>query len=417
MDYFSCSTRVQSSKIKPVLHWPLRSGRTMSKPPAQRIRKFRFESPQRIAALLLMMFTAQCILVMSANPPTASDVHYATCGSQLWAAFSPPTLRPTACPKIPDDPLAYRAAGLPLAIHNWLAGRPADAAPETLFITLSQLAFWLRLPFLLAGIALGACLWWVTRRLFGDPGGYVALGLYCFSPPIILNSSLPNNGILATYGLFAAIYTAIGVAHAMQGPRRRWTKRIILLAITLGFTAAASVPAFLLALVIGTGLLIWLAEDRRKFLPVLTLIWTTGALVIFFAASGFQPSAFGAFLHLLPAKAAPIYLPHFVLSAGTVPIRITLVIALIGYAVMRRARYFGNTTPLGIAALLILLAATRVSPGAWLWTIPFLLAFMGGVFADLLESRLRTPVLLLCTILLLAQAFFSLAALNTMIFR
>ena len=417
MGYFSCSTRAPSPENKPVLHWPLRSGRTMSKPPAQRIRKFRLESPQRIAALLLMMFTAQCLLVLGANQATPSDIHYTTCGSQMWAAYSSNTLNPAYCPKITEGPLAYRAAGLPLAIHNWLAGLPADAEPTNLFITLNHLAFWLRLPFLLAGIGLGACLWWVTRRLFGDPGGYVALGLYCFTPPIILNSALPNNGILAAFGIFAAIYTAMGVAHAMQGPRRRWIKRIVLLAITLGFTAAASIPAFLLALVIGTGLLIWLAEDRRKFLPVLTLIWTTGALLIFFAASGFQPSAFGAFLHLLPVASGTLFLPHFVLGTSTAPIRIALVIAVIGYAVMRRARYFGNTTPLGIAALLILLAASSITPSAWLWTIPFLFTFMGGVYADLLESRLRTPALLVCSLVLLAQALFSLGALSSMIIR
>jgi hypothetical protein len=389
----------------------------MSNLPAQRLRKFRFESPQRIAALLLLMFTAQCLLVMTANQPTDSDIHFATCGSQMWAAFSPSTLRPAACPKITEAPLAYRAAGLPLAVHNWLKGLPADWKPTWVFVTLNHLSFWLRLPFLLAGIGLGACLWWVTRRLFGDPGGYVALGLYCFTPPIILNSSLPNNGILAAFGLFAAIYTAIGVAHAMQGPRRRWRKRIVLLAITLGFTAAASIPAFLLALLIATGLLIWLAEKRRKFLPVLTLIWTTGALLIFFAASGFQLSAFGAFLHLLPVASGTLFLPHFVPGSATAPIRIALVIALIGFAVIRRARYFGNTTPLWIAALLILLGAASITPGAWLWSIPFFFAFMGGVYADLVESRLRIPALFLCALLLLAQAIFSLGALDSMLIR
>ena len=335
----------------------------MSNPPAQSLRKFRFNAPQRIAAMLLLMFAMQAITVIGTNPPAAQDIHYATCGSQMWAAFSPPTLTPSACPEIPDGTLAYRAAGLPLAVHNWLAGRPADAPPSALFVTLSSLVLWIRLPFLLAGIALGGCLWWVTRRLFGNPGGYVALGLYCFSPPIILNSALPNNGILAAFGIFAAIYTAIGVAHALQGPRRRWTKRIVLLAITLGFTAAASIPAFLLALIIGTGLLLWLAEDRRKYVPALTLISTIGALLIFFAASGFQPAAFAAFLHLLPAKFAPPRLPSFIRAWNTAPVRIALVIALIGYAALRRARYFGNTTPLWIAALLILLAAIHPVPG------------------------------------------------------
>lgn len=389
----------------------------MSNPPAHHLRRFRFNTPQRVAALLLLMFTVQVCAIIASAPPTRQDAFYATCGSQTWAAFSPSRIPSSVCPKADDGALAYRAAGLPLAVHNWLRHRPANAQPTDLFLTLGSLALWIRLPFLLAGIALGACLWWVTRRLFGNPGGYVALGLYCFSPAVILNSALPGNSILAAFGLFSAIYTAIGVAHAMQGPRRRWRKRILLLTATLGFTAAASIPAFLLALVIGTGLLIWLAEDRRKYVPTITLISTAGAVLIFFAASGFQPAAFGAFLHLLPASTASTHRPQFVLSWNTAPLRIALVIALIGYAVLRRARYFGNTTPLWIAALLILLAATHASPAAWLWTIPFLLTFLGGVFADLLESRLRGVFILVCTALLFFQAMLSLGALNAVISR
>lgn len=386
----------------------------MSKPPIQHLRKFRFNTPQRIAALLLLMFATQCYFVIGATPPTTRDILFASCGSQMWAAFSKPTLPPAACPDPPQGVLAYRAAGLPLAVHNWLAGRPANALPANLFLTLTPLTLWLRLPFLLAGLGLGACLWWVTRRLFGDTGGYLALGLYCFTPPILLNSALPNSGILAGFGLFSAIYTAIGVAHAMQGPRRKWRKRILLLTLTLGFTAAASPLAFLLALLIGIPLLSWLAEERRKYVPALTLLSTAGALLIFFAAHGFQPAAFRVFLHLRSAPPPLGHLPTFAHSPGTAPIRIALLIALLGYAALPRARYFGNTTPLWIAALLILLAYS-LNPAAWLWTIPFLLTFLGGVYADLLESRARTPFALLCAILLLAQALLSLSTLSSLI--
>ena len=76
----------------------------------------------------------------------------------------------------------------------------------------------MRLPFIFCGLCLGAALWWVTRRLFGDEGGFVALALYCFSPEIVRACTYPNAEILAAFGVFAAVYTAIGVAHAMQGP-------------------------------------------------------------------------------------------------------------------------------------------------------------------------------------------------------
>jgi hypothetical protein len=381
----------------------------MSQPPVQHLRKFRFNRPQFIAALLLILFAMQCLLVIGATPPTMRDTHFAACGSQVWAPFSPPTISPAACPALPEGILTYRAAGLPLAIHNWLAGHPANARPTDIYGTFLALDLWIRIPFLLAGIGLGACLWWVTRRLFGNRGGYVALTLYCFCPPIVLNSSLPNPSILAAFGLFAAIYTAIGVAHAMQGPPRKWRKRILLLAITLGFTAATSVLAFLVAFVLGTALLLWLAEDRRRYLPGLGLVWTALALFIFFAAYGFHPVAFGFFSpsHLLPATRAPHTLPSLVTGWTTAPTRIVLLVALLGYAGLRRARYFGNTTPLLIAFVLILLAVTHLTPAAWLWTLPFLITFLGGVFADLLESPRRKIFYGLTAALLFAQAALS----------
>ena len=389
----------------------------MSKPPAQRLRKFRFNTPQRIAVILLLMFVTQSYFLIGANPPTPQDTFIATCGSHIWTTASLSsniTFNPAACPQMPEGVLAYRAAGLPLAIHNWLASQAADAEPSNLFLTLSSLAALIRLPFLLAGLGLGACLWWVTRRLFGDPGGYIALGLYCFTPPVILNASFPNNGILAAFGLFAAVYTAIGVAHAMQGPRRKWRKRIILLAVTLGFTASASPAAFLLAILIGIPLLTWLAEERRKYVPLLTLIAVAGALLIFLAAHGFQWAAFGLFLHLWPTSIHFAHLPGMALNFSTAPIRIALLAAIIGYAALRRARYFGNTTPLWISALLILLALAAVTPAGWLWTIPFLLTFLGGVAADLLESRVRVPFAFLCGILLITQALISISSLATL---
>ena len=62
-------------------------------------------------------------------------------------------------------------------------------------------------------------LWWVARRLFGNEGGFLALGLYCFCPAIVRFAVRPNNEVLAMWGLYGLVYTAIGVAHAMQGPR------------------------------------------------------------------------------------------------------------------------------------------------------------------------------------------------------
>ena len=53
---------------------------------------------------------------------------------------------------------------------------------------------------------------------------------------------VPNNEILALWGLYGLVYTAIGVAHAMQGPRRKWRPRIVLLSPP-GVLSAAQIRA------------------------------------------------------------------------------------------------------------------------------------------------------------------------------
>ena len=97
----------------------------------------------------------------------------------------------------------------------------------------------MHLPFVMFALWLGAGLWWVCRRMFGNEGAFFALGLYCFCPAVVRSAVTPNNDVLAMWGLYGLVYTAIGVAHAMQGPRRKWRPRIVLLTLALGLTAAA----------------------------------------------------------------------------------------------------------------------------------------------------------------------------------
>ncbi len=141
----------------------------------------------------------------------------------------------------------------------------------------------LRLPFLVAGVVLGGALWWVTRRLYGNLGGYTALALYCFSPPIIKASITPGPEILAALGVYGGIYTCIGVAHAMQGPRRKWRPRIVLLTCLFGAAAAAHIAALPVAALLGFVLMLWIAEGRRsQVLPVM-LLASVGAVLLVFA--------------------------------------------------------------------------------------------------------------------------------------
>ena len=56
--------------------------------------------------------------------------------------------------------------------------------------------------------------------------------------------------------------------------------------------------------------------------------------------------------------------------------------AAVLYLGTRKSRYFGNTAPLFCALVWMVLVMTG-SPGSpWLWAQPFLLTFVGGVFAD-----------------------------------
>jgi hypothetical protein len=81
------------------------------------------------------------------------------------------------------------------------------------------------------------------------------------------------------------------------------------------------------------------------------------------------------------------------------------------YLGVRRCRYFGNTAPLVMVLLLLPLVTTQTVSQPWLWALPFLFTFVGGVFADVLESRQRKMFLALSGTVLLAQAAICLALL------
>jgi hypothetical protein len=266
----------------------------------------------------------------------------------------------------------------------------------------------LRLPFLAAGCLLGAGLWWVTRRLYGNLGGYTALALYCFSPAVLRACVAPNAEVLAALGVYGGVYTCIGVAHAMQGPRRKWRPRIVMLTAAFGMAAAAHIVALPVVALLGLAAMLWVAEGRRiQTLPVV-LIAVAGALALVFACYGFSPDAFSyvfrsaagfLWLSLDPARRFFSALPN----AG---ITVAAAAALVLYLGVRRSRYFGNSVPLICASILIVLTMTGAPGSPWLWALPFLLTFIGGVFADAYEGpRGRLAMSAAGTIFLLQAVF------------
>src|ERR1700739_2603639 len=90
-----------------------------------RLRRFRFNLPQRIAAGMLALFLAQGLWLTAHQTLSDRDYQYARCGREMWEKPSPLAGYYTSCGNIHDGVLAYRVAGLPLTL-NLLAQRALD---------------------------------------------------------------------------------------------------------------------------------------------------------------------------------------------------------------------------------------------------------------------------------------------------
>jgi hypothetical protein len=366
------------------------------------LRRFRFNRPQRIAAGLLALFLIQGLWVAAHQTLTDRDYQFARCGRETWERPSALAGYYTTCGNIHDGILAYRLAGLPLTL-NLLVERALDVfrKPEDKVVqTGGEVSTWelrhqmthilllLRLPFLLAGCALGGCIWWVTRRLYGNLGGYTALALFCFSPPVLRACLAPNTEVLAALGVYGGIYTCIGVAHAMQGPPRKWRPRIVLLIVIFGLAAASHIAALPVTALLGLALMLWIAEGHRsQALPVM-LAATAGALALLFACYGFSPDAYS---YVFRSSAGFLWfsldpMRRLFMTPSNAGITIAACAALALYVLLRKSRYFGNTAPLFCVLVCMTLIMTGAPGSPWLWSLPFLFTFVGGVFADLYES-------------------------------
>ncbi|MGA2896188.1 MAG: hypothetical protein ABSE27_01135 [Acidobacteriaceae bacterium] len=392
--------------------------------------------PQRLAALLLLALLAQCLWIVGHQQLSTADDRFARCGREMWERPSPLAGTFTTCGNLNGDgTFAYRVAGLPLTLERLtLLAVDHFRSPANRLYTggslngstwesrhqLNFVVVLIHLPFVLFALLLGGGLWWVTRRLYGNEGGFFALGLYCFCPAVVRMAVAPNNDVLAMWGLYGLIYTAIGVAHAMQGPRRKWRPRIVLLTIALGLTAAAHLLAAIVGFIAALAFMLYLAERRRGYVFQVLLISAIGALAILFAFYGFRPAAFsyvftgGAarFWFSLAGVRSFVVDRGFAGSLANFPILIAACVAAMLYCAVRRSRYFGNTAPLLVLLALAPLITTQTVSAPWFWALPFFFTFIGGVFADALETRTRKLFLLLTGAILTAQAMECLLALH-----
>jgi hypothetical protein len=139
------------------------------------------------------------------------------------------------------------------------------------------------------------------------------------------------------------------------------------------------------------GIVIWLSACAVAFLLVLATYFLH--LHVFVASLrrahfwGFVGEAFGTI---------GIYREGMRQIGGACPaLVIALPVTVATYIAWPRTRYFGNTAPLLVAFLFILLAIANPHSftGFLLAAVPFLLIFVSGVLGDLLETKYR-PVIL-----------------------
>lgn len=393
---------------------------------------FRVGVPQRLAAVLLLLFFAECLWVIAHQRLTSDDYRYARCGREMWERPSPLAGYFTTCGNLNGDgTFAYRVAGLPLTAQRLLLlaqdhfRKPEDRlyAGGTLNGTtwearhqIGYVVYLMHVPFVLFAMWLGGGLWWVARRLFGNEGGFLALTLYCFCPAIVRSAVLPNNELLAMWGLYGLVYTAIGVAHAMHGPRRKWRPRILLLTLSLGLTAVAHLLAAMLGFIASVILMFYVAERRRSAVLVILTYAAVGAAIIELAFFSFRLQPF---LYVFTGGSARFWfsldgIKAFASDITNGPILIAAGVALLVYLGSRRSRYFGNTAPLLMVLATAFLVTTQVFTSPVLWALPFLFTFIAGVFADVLETKHRRLFLATTGLLVASQVLACIASLPLM---
>ena len=393
--------------------------------------------PQYIAGTLLLVFLAQCAWLVSRN------LRVGEMDLREWYRIDAGLRRWHATPKTSElpDPHSTFAPGPPPRIRD-NDGFDPDHSALWYLISAAPLLIWpgtfqseslwdwgwlARAPFLLFGVMLGASVWYVARRLYGNEGGYIALTLYCFSPGIIRAASVwfaePETG--AAWGAFGAIFTSIAVAHTLYAPREvvlwNW-RRIALLAVSLAL-AIGSQFSLIVVVPLGLAFMLYLAPTRRGAAIVIWAVSCTIALVILFAAYFFHPSEFwrgmthATWLGLtwqafsMPGAYRELLVQ---LGQGSPALALALPVALIVYAAWPRARYFGNTAPLLVSGIFLVLGLATPhyqGLGFQLVALPFLFVFVAGICADMLESKNRTLVAASVFGLLMAYCLWSLSEL------
>ncbi len=339
--------------------------------------------PQLVALAFLLIFALQCVWFCVHQPLSATESVYIEAGLLHLEHFA-------------NANTSQHTALVPL-----MAGLAACWSGAEKHVTeFNNYRLLLRLPFMLAGLALGASLWYVARRLYGNVGGYVAITFYCFSPLTIGTSGQVSPAVVAAWGGFGLIFTAIAVAHTLYAPREvilwNW-RRILLMGLSIAICVGAQFSLWVL-LIPALLFMLWVGHVRP--LAALTIFAAACfvGLLLMSALYGFNFVEYGKALR--HAEWLEIGSREFI-SAGFswtmssfflengLGLPILTVVTLVTFLVWRRTRFFGTAAPL-LVCLLIFGLGLRMHFSAFLFlfvALPFLMLFMAGVSADLLEGR------------------------------
>ena len=162
----------------------------------------------------------------------------------------------------------------------------------------------------------------------------------------------------------------------------------MLLTVAFGVAASSHIAALPVVALLGLAAMLWVAEGRRSQVLPVVLVAVAGALVLVFACYGFSPDAFS---YVFRSAAGFIWVSvdparRFFSTMANAGITVAAASSLVLYVATRKSRYFGNTVPLICALSLQVLIMTGVPASPWLWSLPFLLTFVAGVFADAYEG-------------------------------
>ncbi len=339
--------------------------------------------PQLVALAFLLIFALQCVWFCVHQPLAATESVYVEAGLLHLEHFA-------------DANTSQHTALVPL-----MAGVAARLSGAEKHVTeFNNYRLLLRLPFLMAGLALGASLWYVARRLYGNIGGYVALVLYCFSPLTIGSAGQVGPAVVGAWGGFGLIFTGIAVAHTLYAPREvvlwNW-RRILLMGLSIAICVGAQFSLWVL-LVPALLFMLWVGHVRPAAALVIFAAACVVGLALMSAFYGFNVVAFGKALRSadwLEIGSREFVSPGFAWTMSSfflengLGLPVLTAVTLITFIAWRRTRFFGTAAPLLVCILLFSLGM-RMHFSAFLFlfvALPFLMLFMAGVSADMLESR------------------------------